>query len=110
MNKESDDAFVEVFDSVGTRGFAIPQIVSSAAFEMNGPAHVTVTANEPIRDENGDIIFLKPGTLSLGIICVYCGYNAMDSCEPDEDSKEMMAGVRADFNRHMKEDHGVDDE
>ena len=106
MSKESDDEFVELFDSVGTRDFAIPQIVSSAAFDMNGPAHVTVTANEPIRDDNGDIVFLTPGRLDLGIICVFCMVNFSGHVDGGEDSKEMMAGVRADFNRHMKEIHG----
>lgn len=69
---------------------------------------VTMKGPLPLVDEEGSVIFLTPGTLSLGIICVYCGYNAMDSCEPDEDSKAMMAGVRADFNRHMLEVHGID--
>ena len=97
-------------ENVQFRPFKGVQIVSSADWAPGEHRNITVVGTHPLTDENGDVIYLMPGTFSLGIICIYCGYNAMDSCEPDEDSKEMMEGVRADFNRHMLEVHGIDNE
>jgi hypothetical protein len=112
MKRNSFDTFTETFTSVTRRPFdrQTVQIVSSADSEPD--EIVTVAGSLPITDERGEVIFLEPGTLTLGMICVLCMFNASDSCEPDEDSKAMSDRVRADYYRHMEEVHGAvyDDE
>ena len=87
------DTFLETFDNVSFRPLTSVQIVSSA---NPGTDMIDI---EPV--------FLTSLGLDLGMICPFCMANFSCHVEGDADPKAMMVEVRADYQKHLREDHGL---